>query len=306
MFASLQEYVARLDDVGFWRPYGAEILRRHGMADPARAAVAGSGATWPTMVCGDVVVKLFGHYRSWRTALAAERAAYAVLASDPAIDAPRMLADGRLYDDADAPWPYLVTTRMRGVPWRQARLSAAQRLTLASELGRQVRRVHALCPQRAATHEDWAAPWVAAAARQSSLPAHLAAQVEGYLARLGPHDPVFVHGDLMFRHVFVEDGRLAGMIDWGDAMVTDRHYELVKLHLDLFDGDKALLRAFLDASDWPVDGEFARKAMAFALCRQAHGLTQHHAMDVFYTLPGRLPLAEVGTLDELADALFAV
>jgi hypothetical protein len=35
-------------------------------------------------------------------------------------------------------------------------------------------------------------------------------------------------------------------------MVTDRRYELGKLHLDLFHCDKALLRVFLDASDWPV------------------------------------------------------
>ena len=109
----------------------------------------------------------------------------------------------------------------------------------------------------------------------------------------------------MHRYVFVENGRLAGMIDWGDAMVTDRHYEFAKLHLDLFNCDKALLRAFLKASDWPAGADFPQKAMALALYRQAHGLAQHHTMDVFYTLPALLPLDDIGTLDELATELFA-
>jgi hygromycin-B 7''-O-kinase len=36
------------------------------------------------------------------------------------------------------------------------------------------------------------------------------------------------------------------LIDFGDAMVGDLHYELAALHLDLFDCDKRLLRQFLD------------------------------------------------------------
>ena len=31
---------------------------------------------------------------------------------------------------------------------------------------------------------------------------------------------MLVHGDLMFRHVFVEDGRLTGIVDWGDAVAA--------------------------------------------------------------------------------------
>jgi aminoglycoside phosphotransferase (APT) family kinase protein len=60
---------------------------------------------------------------------------------------------------------------------------------------------------------------------------------------------VVVHGDVMHRHVFVDEGRLLGVIDWGDAIVTDRHYEFAKLHLDLFDGERALLGTFLDGVD---------------------------------------------------------
>jgi len=111
---------------------------------------------------------------------------------------------------------------------------------------------------------------------------------------------------MMYRHIFVEGSRLTGVIDWGDAIVTDRHYELAKLHLDTFDCDKRLLRAFLAASNWPVDKDFARKALAHALYRQAFGLVQHHSMDVFYKVPDQFPLPEIETLDQLAMELFAV
>ena len=305
-FASLQEHVSRLADIGFWSPYLAEILERHDLADAGREPVAGSKSTYPTFLCGDVVVKLFGYSRAWRKSHAAERAAQALVASDPEITAPRLLAEGRLYEHADAPWPYLVTTRMPGVSCRDAELSTEQRLSVAADLGRQIRRVHALHPSGVATHAHRPALDVAAAARQSSLPPHLIAQIDDYLARLGPFDRVFVHGDLVALHVFVENGRLSGIIDWGDAIVTDRHYEIIQLYRDLFRCDKALLGAFLDACDWPVGKDFPRQALGLAFYRQAVGLAQHHSMDVFEPIAALLPLRDIGSLDDLATELFAL
>jgi hygromycin-B 7''-O-kinase len=305
-FISEQEYVARRGDVDFWRPYLVEILRRHDLVDGRQEPVAGLGPTYPTFVYGRVVVKLFGFRRWWRKGFAAERAAHAALAADPAILAPRLLAGGQLFEDGDGPWPYLIAERMPGVPWHKARVTAGQRLAVAAELGRQVRRVQALRPTAVARHEAWTELNVTAAAQQSSLHPQLIAQIDGYLSAYGrPFDPVFVNGDMMYRHIFVEDGRLSAIIDWGDAIVTDQHYELAKLHLDTFDGDKGLLRAFLEASHWPVAEDFAHKALAHALYRQAYGLVQHHSMDVFYKLPDRFPLQEFETLEQLAAVLFA-
>jgi hygromycin-B 7''-O-kinase len=305
-FASLQEHVVRLGDVGFWWPYIAEILKRHDLAGAAPEPVAGLNATYPTFLYGDVVVKLFGYSRSWRPSHAAEHAALALVAPDVQIAAPRLLGDGRLFDDADAPWPYLITTRMSGVASWRAELSTEQRLSVAAELGHQVRRVHALRPSDAATHADWSALNVAAAAERSSLPPHLIAQIDDYLARLKPFDCVFVHGDLIENHVFVENGRFAAIIDWGDAMVTDRHYEIIQLYRDMFRCDKALSRVFLEACDWPVDKDFPGQALGLALHRQAAGLAQHHTMDVFEPIAAKLPLRDIDTLDDLAIELFAV
>ncbi|MDX6552635.1 MAG: hygromycin-B 7-O-kinase [Gaiellales bacterium] len=306
VFASVEGYVSRIGDAGFWAPVAAEVLERHALAGARAEPAAGFNATYPTFVYGEVVVKLFGFVPSWREAHAAELAAHDVLATDPEIRAPSLLAAGRLYDDEDAAWPYLITTRMPGVASWRAGLSTADRRSLAAELGRQVRRVHGLRPAGAATEKDWPAANVSAAAARSSLPPHLVAQIDSYLAKLRPFDRVVVHGDLVANHAFVENGRLTGIIDWGDAMVTDRHYELIQIHRDTFECDRALLRVFLDACNWPAAADFPRQALGHALRRQAVGLLQHHTIDVFEPIAALFPLGDIATLDDLATVLFDV
>ena len=97
--------------------------------------------------------------------------------------------------------------------------------------------------------------------------------------------------------MFVKDGRLVGIIDWGDTVVTDRHYELAALHFDVFRCDKELLRRFLAAYDWPTGEDFPRQALGLALL---------HRFDVFEPMASRLSLQEISTLDDLATELFAV
>src|SRR3990167_8937129 len=118
-------------------------------------------------------------------------------------------------------------------------------------------------------------------------------------------DICFVNGDIVDTHVFIENGHLTGIIDWGDATVIDKHYELGKL-LDTFDWDKGLLKTVLETSNWPVKKNFSKQSLGLALYRQAVGLTQHNSFDVFYKLPNLLPLEDIATLDDLADILFDV
>lgn len=281
----------------------AEVLRRNGLPDAE--PVPGHNPTYPTFVCGDAVVKVYAGSTDWRTAARTERAALALVATDPAIPAPRVLATGSL----DGGEPYLVMSRVPGVAAEDAGLSPGAWLALAADLGGLVARVHALVPDGVtggvATAADWPGVGIAEAAARSSLPPHLAAQAAGYVAALGPFDEVFTHGDLCGMHVFVDDGRLSGVIDWGDAMVADRHCELIQPHRDLFGCDKDLLRAFVQGAGWP-EGDFARNALGHALRRQAVGLGQHRQIDVFMPVAERFPLAEVPTLDDLATVLFAL
>jgi hypothetical protein len=303
-FPSLEDYVSRLGDVAFWSPYIAAILRRHDLSDAAQEPVAGYNPTWPTFVCGDAVVKLFGYHAGWHRTFMAERSALSLVSADPLIVAPGTLGEGSLFDDGA--WPYLVTRRVSGRASWPDEPSDEQWPSIAAELGTQVRRIHALRPPGIATDANWPDLDVVAAAERSSLPPHLVAQVEEYVARLGPFDRVFVHGDLVAQHVFVQDGRVTGIIDWADAIVTDRHYELIQIFRDTFDCDKALLRVFLDASDWPVGPDFPQRALGHSLRRQAMMLAQHPSGDAFEPVAEKFPLQDIDTLDELAMELFAV
>jgi aminoglycoside phosphotransferase (APT) family kinase protein len=302
---SLQEHIARRGDVDFWRPYLTEILERHGLTRAGQELQAGYNVTYPTFLSGDVVVKLFGYSRAWQARFADERTAYTLLATDPTIAAPRLLAAGHLYPDAADSWPYLVTTRMAGIASWRADLSTEQWRSLAADLGEQVRRIHALPPAGVPTHADWVSVDVTTAAHRSSLPPHLAAQAAEYVARLGTTDPVVVHGDLTQNHAYVDDdGRLVGLIDWGDMLVADRHFEIIQVYRDMFRCEKELLRIFLEAAAWPPVDDFPRQALGMALHRQAVGLAQHHTIDVFMPIAEKFPLADIPTLDDLAAILF--
>ena len=296
----------RVTDIDSWRPYVQRVLARHGL-DTTGPLSVGQGGTFPTLISGDAVIKFFGRLPLWESAHRAESAANRCIAGDPRILAPRVLAQGRLFDDTEATWPYLVTERVPGANWEDASLSFEDKLSIAAELGRQVGFIQAReADTHVARNDFWPAPDLTEAACRTVLPSHLTEQVDRFVAGVDEGDPALVHGDLMFRHVFVDGGRLTGIVDWGDAMVADPHYELAQLQLNLFDGDKRLLRALLHASDWPVARTFARQALAQAFHRQAVGLAQHGRTDVFHKLPAMLPLGEIGTLEELADLVFGV
>jgi aminoglycoside phosphotransferase len=317
-FASREEQRARLGDVDFWWPYVAEILRRHDLIDVRSAPVAGHNPTYPTFLYGEIVVKLFGSAPGWRQSYRAELAAYTALARDPEIVAPRLLGSGRLYEDGEATWPYLITSKVRGIALWRAELSPEQERSVAAELGRQVRRLHGLPTDGVASDAEWPDLDVAAALARSSLPPHLIAQADAYLARHGlpsspglaapPESPdrVVTNGDLVATHAYVEEGRLVGIIDWGDTVVTDRHYELIQIYRDLLHCDKALFRAFLDGYGWPGGEDFPHRAFGWALIRQTVGLAEHGSIDVFMPIAATYELLEIATLDELAATLFVL
>lgn len=264
----------------------------------------GANPTYPTFVCGAVVVKFFGGLPGWRAAAHAERVAHRVLAQDPEILAPRVLAEGELDPGGPDPWPYLVTARARGTPLAQLDPSPTRFRRLAASLGAQLARVHALAAPDLPTPAEVDAPTPLEGARRSRLAPHLAEQVDGYIARLPPAVPVLVHGDLVSNHVYVEGDEVTALIDWGDALRADRHYDLAKLMVAALRCRHDLLDAFLEGAAWTRDPQLPRRALGWALVRQATGLGQHRGFDVFYELPGLPPWDQLRDLDQLATALF--
>ena len=88
-------------------------------------------------------------------------------------------------------------------------------------------------------------------------------------------------------------------------MVIDRLYDLAKLYFGIFNCNKDLLRVFLDASEWPVNEDFAYKTLDLTLHRQALDIVQNHTFDVFNNLSTRIRFDDFSPLDDLAVELFA-
>lgn len=298
-FASTAEYGATLSDAAFWAPYAAAVLARHGYADAD--LTAGFAGTYPTLLAGEVVVKLFGHFPGWQQSVATELAVNRLVQDHPAVGAPQVLATGNLYPAAYLDtWPYLIVQRLRGVAWRDAALAPAQRASVARSVGAALRAVHGI---DASGTTGLLPDWVATAGRHAAdrhrawgtLPDRLVEHIDGYLTAYRSPEKALVHADVTEDHIFTADGRLTGIIDWGDAMVTDPFYDLAALHLGAFGGDRALLAAALDGYGWPVERDFARHALQVALM---------HRFDVFAGVAGEIAAAT--SLDDLAGRLFGL
>jgi hygromycin-B 7''-O-kinase len=296
-----EEYHTRKASISFWGPIVADILQRNGLADEGCTIEAGFNSTYPVFLVGGVVIKFFGYRSNWRHVFETEVRAHKQLSLNKAILAPAILANGYLSDT----WAYTLSTRISGESWLDSTLTKEQQITVVSELGEQLKLIHSLpVSNNFPGDENWNQLNVKEAAKQSSLPNHLIEKIDEYLPKLAPFDRVFVNGDIVDMHVFVEGGHLSSLIDWGDAMIVDRHYEVGKLCLSLFPGDKALLKTLLDAANWPVTKDFATQTLGLALYRQAVGLTQHHTFDIFHKVPDVLSLKKISSLDELASELF--
>lgn len=306
-FATSAEYAARLGDAAYWAPYVADILRRHGL--PAAPASLGSVGSFPTLLVGEHVVKLFGNRFEGAVCFESERTVLRRLSDEPTIPAPMPIAEGTLFGgeipaqtdeaDADWPWPYLVMTRLDGIAWHEAALSRPARTAVARQLGAVLRHLHDQEPPAGSFWaRDWLAEWRASCAerqrRYGRLPVHLIDLIDDYLVEPLPERRL-VHADLHDHHILVDGGRLVGIIDWGDAVVADCHYELPALHLHTFDADRRLLAAFLDGYGWPWTPDFPRRAMSMTLAYQ---------FDLLDRVTRRTDLRQFPTLDALADYLW--
>lgn len=307
-FKSEDEYCLHRGNLDFWWPHIMVALKKHHLdgADRRKFAICGTNPTYPVFLIDDIVIKFFGHRANWYNAFNIERISHQCLIKDETILAPRIFAHGELFPNTDSPWPYIISSKIIGQAWLETALTVEEKNNVAADIGRELHKIHALPIDTSLQHDPgWRTLNFQAAAEKSILPKHLVAQVNDFIETLDSFDCCFVNGDIVDTHVFINQGRLSGIIDWGDATVTDRHYELGKL-MDTFDWDKRLLKTVLETSNWPVKKTFSKQALGLALYRQAVGLTQHSSFDVFYKLPHLISLEEINTLDELSDVLFGL
>lgn len=102
-FESVTAYGRLFADAAYWQPYVAAIWARHGLGRCGEVR-AGLPGTFPVfIVTGRYVVKLFGDLFDGGARFQVERAMYELLAADPAIPAPELVASGTLFADG-ADW----------------------------------------------------------------------------------------------------------------------------------------------------------------------------------------------------------
>ena len=142
------------------------------------------------------------------------------------------------------PWPFFGAELLRGREPAEAELDDADRVELGVELGRFLRVLHASelpeavdpsgeLPVDPLGRGDMAKRVPMAQQFLADLGPSWAGERRAWAlleraSRLAPPDEnVFLHGDLHIRHVLVESGSLAAVIDWGDTCVGDPAIDLL-------------------------------------------------------------------------------
>jgi aminoglycoside phosphotransferase (APT) family kinase protein len=137
------------------------------------------------------------------------------------------------------PWPFFGARMLPGVELCEA--PETSRSDLAPQLGRMLRVLHsrdvldavgARLPENLTRRADMQVRVSAVRERLAELDGlwHAPGHVDALLDEaetLPPPDPIAVcHGDLHFRHVLVEEGRISGLIDWIDLCRGDPALDL--------------------------------------------------------------------------------
>ena len=302
-FADKESYRSARHNVALWQPIIDVILKQHGF--PIQKVQAGFNSTNPVFITDSVVIKLFGYRHNWQQAHRDEQASYDFLSQDTSLLTPKRLAVGQLFENADMPWPYIISEKAPGHSWQSHPPSEKEQFKIMATLGEQIQAIHALpLTVDLPTDQDWQQLDLQQAAKQSVLPPHLIEEIPAYCSAIDTEKRVYAHGDLVPMHLFIDQQQLSAIIDWGDAAITNPHYEIAKLY-SVFETNKKLLKTFLQASQWPIEKDFPQQCLNMAFYRQAMGLTQHSSFDVFYQLPNHHSLNEIANLEQLAHLMFA-
>ena len=209
VFTSENEYCSHRSNLDFWWPNIVQVLERHNLANTIKRSTAecGFNSTYPVFLIDDIVVKFFGHRPYWQNAFHTECAAHEYLLQDNTILAPRILAKGQLFENPDSPWPYIISSKISGKSWLDRNLTDEEKNNVATEIGHQLRKIHALPTDNRLKHDhEWSKLNFRNAVEKSVLPKHLIAQVDSFIAKLDDFDRCFVNGDMVDMHVFVDNG----------------------------------------------------------------------------------------------------
>ncbi|MFN3430315.1 MAG: phosphotransferase family protein [Candidatus Sericytochromatia bacterium] len=305
---TLDAYGAYRKDVEGWLPHLAELARRHGLNDELTPILSGSNLI--ATAGPEVILKVYAP--PFATDFAVELAGLKAAHGRLGVPVPEVLDEGVHHG-----WPYMVLRRLPGVMMQTAwkHVSAPERVRLAEQLGEVVRALHGLPLEHV---EPLRMEWPAFVRRQAAGSMALQREAglsEAWLDQLPEYlrhaeaeaarefAPVLLHADLTDHNLLVveEDGRwsLSAVLDFADATVGPREYELMAACIGGLDAEPGLLRPFLLAAGFDSEElgpEFRRRAFLYTLLHR------------FTHLPGIMRRArispEVATFEALEAAMW--
>jgi aminoglycoside phosphotransferase (APT) family kinase protein len=183
------------------------------------------------------------------------------------------------------PWPFFGGPVVPGRELADAGLDDDARAALARPLGRFLRALHSArldveLPVDPLRRADMGYRVAMARQRLAELggPPDGAEDVLEAALALPPSERLsIVHGDLHLRHVLVEDGRLSGVIDWGDVCHADPAIDLPLVWSTL----PATARPeFLDEyGEVPPDGLLRARVLSIFLCAVLAVHARHEGLE---------------------------
>jgi hygromycin-B 7''-O-kinase len=270
-----------------WQEAVRDLCRRHRLPfqpfqpfSDGSNLVAGVGERW--------IVKIFPpfHRHQWES----EHRVLRYLNGRVEVPIPELPACG----EAENGWTFVIITRLSGesleTAWPQC--TPEEKAGLLRSIGRIMAQVHALpVGELHSLEPHWEAFLAGQVAgalhrhRRLGMPDWFLDDLDRFLRQAFPLLPeraelVILTGEYTPFNLLVEGEpgkrRIAGMIDFGDAMTGFREYDLLGPILFLAQGDAVLTRAFLKAygyDDDKIDAGLRRRLMVLALLHRYSNFT---------------------------------
>lgn len=275
-------------DASRWLPFARDIARRHGLPDDVSDVFA-TGTNLVLALGARLILKIFPPML--RSQFVAERASLLQLRGRLTVPIPEIVAEG-----ARDGWAWLATTRLAGVLGSQvwATLPEARKEGVLAEIGSVIAQVQRVPPGPLLDIEpQWDAFMRAQIAgcrarhERLGLAQKFLDGLDGLLsdaAALIPMDapPVILTGEYIPENfLLANDGgewRLAGLIDFGDAMAGFREYDLLGPSAFMAAGRPGRVKSLFEGfgySSADIDFTLKRRLMALMLLHRASDPVRH-------------------------------
>lgn len=187
---------------------------------------------------------------------------------------PELTAEGIREDG----WPYVILTRLPGITLESCwpHLEHDDKKGFLHSIGQMMAKVHAVPVGKLS---DLAPEWNDFLNKQRAgcrarheryhLPKWLLNEVDTYIEKqfslLPSEPPVILTGEYTPFNLLIENGEISGMIDFGDAMIGFREYDLLGPLLFLCGGDRELISALYDGYGYRPDANTSQRLMLLAI-----------------------------------------